>query len=206
MRAVLWVHDISRMKTEKEIKIIESNINIYQRDGLFKKGEYSNLIDFYVKTARKTLQTADILLQISDNKELKKKLGLLDDFETYLWVITTSYYSMFYIINALFSKYGIKIGDKVAHKVASDVFYFYFIKNNKIAKELFEIYEEAKGQAMNLINYSEQAEKLFQDLEYERDKRHKFQYDMTENIKKSYAQTSLKRAKDFINEIELLIK
>jgi len=39
------------MKTEKEIKIIESNINIYQRDGLFKKGEYSNLIDFSVKTA-----------------------------------------------------------------------------------------------------------------------------------------------------------
>ncbi len=194
------------MKTEKETKIIESNINIYQRDGLFKKGEYSNLIDFYVKTARKTLQTADTLMQISDNNELKKKLGLLDDFETYLWVITTSYYSMFYIINALFSKHGIKIGDKIAHKVASDVLYFYFIKNNKIAKELFEVYEEAKGQAMDLISYSEQAEKLFQDLEYERDKRHKFQYNMTESIKRSYAQTSLKRAKDFINEIEVLIK
>lgn len=194
------------MKTEKEIKIIESNINIYQREGLFKKGEYSNLIDFYVKTARKTLQTADVLMQISDNDELKKKLGLLDDFETYLWVITTSYYSMFYIINALFSKNGIKIGEKIAHKVASDVFYFYFIKNNKIAKDLFEVYEEAKGQAMDLISYSEQAEKLFQNLEYERDKRHKFQYNMTESIKRSYAQTSLKRAKDFVNEIEVLIK
>ena len=54
--------------------------------------------------------------------------------------------------------------------------------------------------------YSEQAEKLFQDLEYERDKRHKFQYNMTESIKRSYAQTSLKRAKDFVNEIELLIR
>ena len=194
------------MKTEKEIKIIESNINSYARDGLFKRGSYNYLIDFYVKTAKKTLQTADSLMQISENNELKKRLGLLDDFETYLWVITTSYYSMFYIVNALLLKNGMKLGDKIVHKVASDVFYFYFIKNKKIARELFEIYEEAKCQAMDLINYSEQAEKLYQDLEYERDKRHKFQYNMTENIKRSYAQTSLKRAKEFINEIELLIK
>lgn len=194
------------MKTEKENKIIESNINIYQRDGLFKKGEYSNLIEFYINAAKKTLQTADSLMQISEDNELKKKLGLLDNFETYLWVITTSYYSMFYMVNALLSKNGIKLGDKIVHKVASDVFYFYFIKNKKIAKGLFEAYEEAKGQAMDLISYSEQAEKLFQDLEFEREKRHKFQYNMTESIKRSYAETSLKRAKDFINEIEVLIK
>jgi hypothetical protein len=55
------------------------------------------------------------------------------------------------------------------------VFYFYFIKNKKIAKELYEIYEEAKDQTMDLIRYSEQAEKLFQDLESEREKRHRFQ-------------------------------
>lgn len=50
------------MKTEKEIKIIESNVNTYLKEGLFKRGEYSNLVDFYVKTARKTLQTADSLM------------------------------------------------------------------------------------------------------------------------------------------------
>ncbi len=194
------------MKTERENKIIESNINTYQRDGLFKKGEYSNLIDFYINASKKTLQTSDALMQISENNELKEKLSLSDNFETYLWVITTSYYSMFYMVNALFSKHGIKLSDKIVHKVASDVFYFYFIKNNKIAKELFEIYEETKDQAMDLINYSEQAEKLFQDLEFEREKRHKFQYNMVESIKRSYAETSLNRAKSFINEIEMLIR
>jgi len=164
------------MKNEKEVKIIESNIQIYLKDGLFKRGEYAHLTEFYLRTAKKTLQTSDALMQVSESNELKGKLGLLGDFETYLWVVTTSYYSMFYIVNALLSKNGIRIGDKIAHKVASDVFYFYFIKNNKIAKELFEIYEEAKGSAMDLIHYSEQAEKLFQSLEYEREKRHKFQY------------------------------
>jgi len=190
------------MKTEKEI---ESNVNNYLKEGLFKKGKYSYLVGFYIKTARKTLQTAEALMQISENNELKKKFGLLDDFETYLWVVTTSYYSMFYILNALFSKYEIKLGDKIVHKVASDVFYLYFIKNKKIAKELFEIYEKSKSQAMDLMRYSDQAEKLFQDLEYERGKRHRFQYDMTESIKKGYAQTSLKRATEFVNEIEMVI-
>jgi|SRR3989344_3834138 len=194
------------MKTEKELKVLESNINMYQNEGLFKKGDYSYLIEFYVRTTKKTLQTADALIQISENNELKKKLGLLDNFETYLWVVTTSYYSMFYMVNALLSKQGIKLGDKIVHKVASDVFYFYFIKNKKIAKELYEIYEEAKDQALDLIKYSEQAEKLFRDLESEREKRHRFQYDMTESIKRSYAETSFKRAKQFFNEIELLLK
>jgi len=194
------------MITDKEIKIIESNIRNYEREGYFKKGNYQHLTEFYLKNAKKTFQTADALLQISENVEIKKKLGLLDDFETYLWVVTSSYYSMFYMVNALLSEKGYKLGDKIVHKVASDVFYFYFVKNNKIARELFDIYEEAKGDALDLINYSEQAQKLFQDLENEREKRHRFQYDMTENIKKGYAQTSLKRAKDFFNAIELLIK
>ena len=105
--------------------------NVYLKEGLFKKGDYNHLTEFYIKTAKKTLQTADALMQISENNDLKKKLGLLDDFETYLWVITASYYSIFYMVNALFSKNGIKIGDKVVHKVTSDVFYFYFIKNQE---------------------------------------------------------------------------
>ena len=197
---------VNRMKTKEEIKIIESNVNNYIKEGLFKKGDYAHLTEFYLRTAKKTLQTADALMQISEDNELKKKLSLLDDFETYLWVITASYYSMFYIVNAFFSKNSIKIGEKIVHKVTSDVFYLYFVKNNKIAKELFEIYEEIKGEAMDLISYSEQAEKLFQDLEYEREKRHKFQYNTTKNIKRGYAQTSLKRAKEFVNEIELLLR
>jgi len=193
------------MNIEKDSKKIESNVQAYLKEGMIKKGKFDHLTEFYIRTAKKTLQTADALMQISENKEIKDKLALPNDFETFLWVVTTSYYSMFYIINALFSKNGIKLGDKIVHKVASDVFYIHFIKNNKIAKELFDEYEEAKGQAMDLIRYSEQAEKLYQDLEYEREKRRKFQYDMTESIKMGYAKTSLKRAKDFVNEIELLL-
>lgn len=194
-----------QMKSEKEKKVIESNIKNYLRESLFKKGNYSYVTEFYLRTAEKTLQTADALMKISEKTDIKKQLGLLENFETYLWVIVSSYYSMFYAVNALFSKNGIKIGDKIAHKVASDVFYYYFVKNNKIARELFEAYGEAKSDAMDLTNYSEQAERLSDNFNSEKEKRHKFQYDTTENIKRGYAQTSLKKARDFLDKIEILV-
>lgn len=194
-----------RMKSEKEIKMIESNVKNYLKDGLIKKGNYTYLTDFYLKNAKKTLQTANALMQISDKKELKKLLGFLDDFETYLWVIVSSYYSMFYALNSLLSKNGLKVGDKIAHKVSLDVFYIYFIKNDKIAKELFELYEEAKEDSMDLTKYSEQAENLSIDLENEMFKRSKFQYEMSESIKRSHALTSLRRAKEFFNKLEAVI-
>lgn len=196
------------MKTQEKVKQIERNIKTYLHEGLFKKGDYQYLTDFYVNTAKKSLSTADALMQLSENNELKQRFNLLEDFETYLWVCITSYYSMFYAVNALFSKNRIKIGDKIVHKVTSDVFYHYFIQNNKIAKELFKAYEEAKEQAMDLINtkYQEQAEGLARNLDFERTKRSKFQYNTTKLVKKSYAQTSLKRAMEFVNKIEVLIK
>lgn len=148
------------------------------------------------------------MFRISEDKELKKILGLLDSFETYLWVITTAYYSMFYAVNALFSKNGIKVGDKIAHKITSDLFYFYFIQNNKLAKRLFEIYEEAKDEALELTDtkYPGLAEELSKNLFYEMGKRHRFQYNMLESIKRGYAKTSLSRALEFVNQIEVVIK
>lgn len=190
------------MKNEK----IKSNIRIYLEEGLFKKGDYGQLTEFYLNNAKRTLSTSDALMQLSDKSSLKESFSLLEDFETYMWVITTSYYSMFYALNALFSNNGIKIGDRIAHKVSCDLFYHYFVMNNKIAKEMFEIYEEAKDTALDLAAYSEKAEELSQNLEFEMAKRHKFQYNMTATVKRSQAQTSLKRAIEFVNEIEVLIK
>jgi len=84
----------------------------------------------------------------------------------------------------------------------------FFIENSKLAKKLFEIYEELKEEVVGLINtkYSKISEELSYNLDYERGKRHKFQYSMNLSIKKSYVQTSLKRAIEFVNKIELVVK
>jgi hypothetical protein len=50
------------------------------------------------------------------------------------------------------------------------------------------------------------ARELISDYEYERRKRSKFQYEIGVSAKRSYAQTSLERARKFFFEIRKLIK
>lgn len=69
------------MKTNREV---ENNIKSYLQEGLFKRGEYNYLTDFYLDNARRSLSTAEALFRLSENNKLKKLFKLLDDFETHL--------------------------------------------------------------------------------------------------------------------------
>src|SRR3989344_2362456 len=131
------------MIDKDRIKEVESNIPKYLEDKLItKKEENKLLVDFYTKTAKMSLRVAEILFDLSRNIKTKEKLSIEQEFECYLWVKVSSYYSMFYIANAALAKKGIKIGDKIVHKVASDCLVFYFIKTGKLANHFYEEYEK----------------------------------------------------------------
>ncbi len=138
------------------------------------------------------------------------KAGL--DFESYLWVIVTSYYSMFYAATALLAKQGIRATGQIVHKVTADALIHFFASNEKLAK-LLEQYEEAQTVGLELVGREElmkrmqkKADELIISYEGERRKRSKFQYDIGVQAKRGYAQTSLQRAKDFVFEIKKLLK
>ena len=118
-----------------------------------------------------------------------------------LWVVVTSYYSMFYIANALLYNLGYKIGNKIAHKITLEALIVYV--RNKLHKSLLENFEETKDNAMNLIK--NQSDEIIESFDYERLKRSKFQYELIEEIKSSKANTSFNRAKIFFNEINKII-
>jgi len=63
------------------------------------------------------------------------------DFEGYLWVIVSSYYSMFYAATALLASQGIRATGQIVHKVTRDALIHFFVSNEKLAK-LLEQYEE----------------------------------------------------------------
>lgn len=123
------------------------------------------------------------------------------DYAPYLWVIVTSYYSMYYISNAVLLKNGYKVGDKISHKVTADALVVFI--RSKLKKQLLEEYEEAKDDALELM--SQKTDMLIKNLEYEREKRSKFQYQMDEKVKREKALTSLERAKEFIFELKKLL-
>src|SRR3989344_7143018 len=178
------------MLDEKRIKEAESNTKRYLEEGLIKRQKNDTAKIMYVQNSELSLQTAQKLLSLETKEYLP-----------YLWVIVTSYYSMYYISNAVLLNLGYKIGDKISHKVTSDALIVF--ARNKLNKKFLEEYEDSQQDALELI--SQKTDDLLKSIEYEREKRSKFQYQMDESIKKDKALTSLERAKEFVFEMKKLL-
>jgi len=200
---------------EKErIDEAKRNVKQYVDEGLLKikDKDAQKFVNFFMKNAESSLQTASILQEISDQQTLKTTMKVSSDFESYLWVIVSSYYSMFYAATALLASQGIKATGQIVHKVTGDALIHFFVSNEKLAK-LLEQYEEAKSVGLELIGREElmksmrkKANELIVAYESERKKRSKFQYDIGVQAKSGYAQTSLDRAKEFVFEISKILK
>ncbi len=203
------------MIDEKKIQEVKANIPRYLEENLIiKRTIDQNIIDFYRKNAAMSLKVAEILFILSTQENAKEKLLLEKDFESNLWVSVCSYYSQFYIANAALAQLGIKIGDKIVHKVTSDCLIFYFITTGKLAKHYLEEYERSMDNALEVMGVDEEkiraslhqkAVDLIQDFDAERDKRGRLQYKTTTSIKENIAKTSLERAKSFLYEMEQVI-
>jgi len=200
---------------EKErIEEAKRNVKQYIDEGLLKvkDKDVEKFVSFFMKNAESSLQTASILQEISDQQTLKNTMKVSSDFESYLWVIVSSYYSMFYAATALLASQGIKVTGQIVHKVTGDALIHFFVSNERLAK-LFEQYEEAKSVGLELIGREElmksmqkKANELIVAYESERKKRSKFQYDIGVQAKRGYAQASLNRAKEFVFEISKILK
>ena len=190
------------------------NVKTYIEDGLLRTGDKdaARFVDFFMANADSSLRTASILEEVSDDNSLKDTLKVGADFESYLWVIVSSYYSMFYAATAILAKQGIRATGQIVHKVTADALIHFFASNEKLAK-LLEQYEEAQTVGLELVGREElmkrmqkKADELIISYEGERKKRSKFQYDIGVQAKRGYAQTSLQRARDFVFEIRKLLK
>lgn len=173
------------MLDEKRIKEAERNVNDYLQSGMLKKHPFREEIIAVLQTnATDSIEIAEFL---SANKKSD------------LWIIVSSYYSMFYMANAVLFKLGYKVGDKTPHKVTADAL-IVFVRN-KLKKRLLEEYEEAKNDALPGIK----ADTLIDEFDKERAKRGTIQYETTAIEKHSKAVTSLNRAKNFVFEMEKLL-
>ena len=176
------------MIDEKRKNEAQSNFSRYLQEGLLKKEHNELAMNKYLENTDLSLKTANELMQ----SQLKP----------YLWVIVTSYYSMFYMANAILLSYGYQTQDKIAHKVTSDALIFLIL--DKLREELLEDYEAIQKDALEIA--SAKSESVIESYSLELDKRSRFQYNMLEQTKEAKAQTSLKRASEFVFELKKLLK
>ncbi|HVP16735.1 MAG TPA: hypothetical protein VMT42_05155 [candidate division Zixibacteria bacterium] len=202
------------MIDKERLNEAKRNVKQYVDDGLMKVNDVDapKFVGFFMANAESSLRTASVLQQISDENALKETLKTGKDFESYLWVIVSSYYAMFYAATALLAKQGVRAAGQIVHKVTADALIHFFGSNEKLAK-LLEQYEEAQAVGLELIGRDElmkrmqkKADELIVAYESERKKRSKFQYDIGIQAKRGYAQTSLERAKEFVFEIGKIVK
>lgn len=176
------------MIDDKRKKEAKNNFARYLKDGLLKKEVNALAKSKYLENADLSIKTAQELMQ----SRLKP----------YLWVIAISYYSMFYAANTVLLQYGYKTQDKIAHKVTSDALIVLVL--DKLRQELLEDYESMQNDALEIAGAK--AESIVESYSLELGKRSRFQYNMLEQTKESKAQTSLKRATEFIFEMKKILK
>lgn len=174
------------MLDENRIKEAEKNVRDYLESEMIKKHLFKEeILKVLLNNAHDSIEIAEFL-----GKNRKSDL----------WIIVTSYYSMFYMANAVLFKLGYKVGDKIPHKITADAL-IVFVRN-KLKKRFLEEYEEAQNEALPGI----MADDLLDEFDKERNKRSMLQYETTSIEKHSKAETSLQRAKIFVFEMEKLLE
>ncbi len=204
------------MIDEDEIQKAERNIPIYLGEGLLAKdASYPRFVSFFQDNAKMSFQLANFLFKLSTDNNAKKQNGFPEDYECLIWVVVIAYYGMFYTANASLAKIGLKVSDKIPHKVTQDALIVYFLKNKRLAKGLLEDYKATKTEVLNLMNVNEEdllkefqikAKELITTFDFQRKRRGEFQYEIKTGAKQQVAQTSLDRAKRFIQEMTKIIQ
>ena len=176
------------MLKDKRIKEAQDDVKEYLREGMLKKTSSSDpvVMRILVNNSKESLKVAGILFKNNHSD---------------MWTIVCSYYSMYYMANAVLYKHGYKVGEKISHKVTADALIVYI--RNKLKKTLLDDYENAFAEALNLAGI--RSDELVDTFDKERIKRGRIQYNTSEEVKHSKAQTSLDRAKKFIFEMEKLL-
>ena len=104
--------------------------------------------DFFLKQSEKTLLVAQKLLELQSEEQI----------DTNLWIINTSYYSMFFAATSLLAHYNKRIDiSQGIHKTTYHALVHYFIKeDNKLKRQLAEEYANAVNDAEQTLQMGEE--------------------------------------------------
>ena len=189
------------MLDEQKLKRIERRVPGYVRDGLITRNKEQRFVKFFLRNARNSLKTAEMLTDASP-----KGMADPEEYDGSLWVINASYYSMFYVARALLESAGIEIKtEQSVHGITFDAVVYYFYLNGKLQKKFVEDFAEATEEAAELLG-REKAKELVESYMQERNKRGTFTYKTGAVAMKNKAFTSLERARKFNTAIREIIR
>ena len=174
------------MLSEKRIEQAQNNVRQYLSEGLLRKTTEKTAKPILLKNAQDSLKASKIMLEQ----------------DIPLWTIVSAYYAMFYISQAVLLELGYKVGDKIVHKVTTDG--IITLVRQKLKSNILEHFDEVQAEAMRLAEIK--SDNIIESLEFERRKRGFIQYQTPKEDITQKAKTSFERAKEFVYEMENLLK
>ncbi|MEK6927556.1 MAG: hypothetical protein AABX11_03925 [Nanoarchaeota archaeon] len=192
------------MIEDKRIEEAKSNAIKSINSGVIVKTKESSYVDFFIKNAKDSLDSAKILFESSINEKTKVALGM-PKFNGFLWVINSSYYSMFYMARALLESVGVKIKtDESIHFLVYNALIYYFYSTGRLERHFIDDFENAQDEAVQILG-KEKAREMISSYSNEKEKRAKFTYELGEIAMLGKAGTSLDRAKRFMEEARKIL-
>ena len=145
----------------------------------------------YLERAGNELKLAEIIMQMSINKDLQTKIPTIDKPDTYFSsVISHAYYSIFYTAKAYLIMKGIITKAPEEHKKTYNEFRR-LVSQGVVDKELLRLYEEVLVKAEELLGI----------FKIEKKKRGEFTYQRIAQANLEPAKESLENAKNFLKHI-----
>ena len=152
------------------------------------------LVKYHVDKARHNIETSSLLMEVSKDKESKKRLKVSADYIGYDWTISCGYYAMFHAATSALAAIGIKAQ---SHESLIEGLEYHFVSKEKVIES--EDIEKIKS-AKRLD------EKYVNRMWATKSKRNIAQYKADSVIAQKDAEKIYRNAIDFVDTIESLIK
>lgn len=193
-----------------EKKDIEQAKNLFKEWDL--KHSWNSPSTAFVEHCRKKAKDSlNLAIYLLDKLENTKEL---EDNETAtIWIVTLSYYSMFFEVEYLLGLDGRKLpeGTKDTHKTIYLAFlYYYVIKGSELEQKkpkkvtttrmskALALFKELQDESLEL----QRIQKTIKDLDTQREQRHAFTYQMSRAAEISEAKKAISKAVNFRQLVE----
>jgi len=166
----------------------------FENGGLKADSTITALVKYHADKARHNIETSSLLMEVSKDKESKKKLKVSADYIGYDWVISCGYYAMFHAATAALAAIGIKTQSH--ESLIEGLEYHFVLKEKAIASDDIEKLKSAKKLDEKYVNR----------MRATKSKRNTAQYRADSVIAQKDAEKIYKNAIDFVDTIGSLIR
>ena len=175
-------------------QMVRDKLSEYERKELFGRNTgVKLLVKSFMSKARHNLETANVLLNLSESAAAKASLKISDSYAAYDWVIVSAYYAMYHAAMAALAALGFKSEDHEATRLG---LLYYYVLEGALESRYVTVLEKARKLEEEYIQRLYKAKRTRQIA----------QYSVEGEFSKAEAKSLIEDALDFVNRIGELLR